>query len=305
MNRSTTFSKLAVVCGLLSLVMTPLQAADPASVLPPTAPRASSPAQAAQVVGITEVNVTYGRPAVKGRQVWGELVPWGEVWRTGANNATTITFTDDVTVEGQDLAAGTYGLFTVPGKKQWTVIFNRVANQWGAFDYDAADDVLRVEVEPQASDHQELFAIDFPEVGKDEAVMHIRWEKVAVPIRIGTSVTEEAMIAKARRSAADPNAHLYNLWEWTGQLLQRGITLPEMTAWVDRIVTEKPGFYSMNLKANMLETMGRTEEAITVAEQALASGAKELGKNQFLTQDQLDAFAEKVEKWREVRLATR
>lgn len=97
------------------------------------------------------VTLEYGRPNVAGREIWGKLVPWGQVWRTGADEATTITFGKDVLVEGQKLAAGTYALFTIPGEGEWTVVFNRTAEQWGAYDYDAKQDALRVTVKPGAT----------------------------------------------------------------------------------------------------------------------------------------------------------
>jgi hypothetical protein len=130
-------------------------------------------------VGIT---LEYGRPQVRDREIWGGLVPYGEVWRTGANEATTITFDGDVSIEGQSLPAGTYGLFTIPGKDRWTVIFNKVANQWGAFDYDEGEDALRVTVEPRPHDYVE--AMDFG-VGDGEVVL--MWENLAVPFRVAAA----------------------------------------------------------------------------------------------------------------------
>jgi hypothetical protein len=125
------------------------------------------------------VTLEYGRPNVKGRQIWGGLVPYGKVWRSGANEATTITFGADVLVEGQPLAAGTYALFTIPGEEEWTVIFNKTAQQWGAYDYDAADDALRVTVEPRAHDMVET--LDF--VVEDGEVV-LLWEELAVPFAV-------------------------------------------------------------------------------------------------------------------------
>jgi hypothetical protein len=134
-----------------------------------------------KVAGVTVV-VEYGRPSVNGRAIWGALVPYGQVWRTGADEATTISFDQDVAVEGQPLAAGTYALFTIPGETEWTVIFNKTAKQWGAFKYDAAQDALRVKVEPVA--HENVEALDF--VVEGDAVV-LRWEKLAVPIRIAAA----------------------------------------------------------------------------------------------------------------------
>ncbi|MEM1041853.1 MAG: DUF2911 domain-containing protein [Bacteroidota bacterium] len=148
--------------------------------------RTSPNAMIGQTIGTTDVMISYGRPSVRGRVVFGELEPYGAVWRTGANEATTITFSDDVMVEGQSLAAGTYGLFTIPSEDEWTVIFNSVAEQWGAYDYSADSDVLRVMVEPRMGDMDELmtFAFDMVEAGKGMLVLH--WDEVEVPITIST-----------------------------------------------------------------------------------------------------------------------
>jgi hypothetical protein len=149
---------------------------------------ASPPASANAKIGTTDVSVKYSSPAVKGRKIWGELVPYGQVWRTGANEATTITFSKDVTVEGQKLKAGTYALFTQPGDKEWTIIFNKTAKQWGAFKYDQAQDALRVKVKPMAAKTtNERMKIDVQPKGKTAGVITIMWENLAVPINVKAS----------------------------------------------------------------------------------------------------------------------
>ena len=125
------------------------------------------------------VTLEYGRPNVKGRDLWGGLVPFGKIWRTGADEATTVSFDADVAVEGEKLAAGTYGLFTVPGEEEWTVVFNKVAAQWGAFRYDDGEDALRVTVTPRPAEHVE--SMEFS-VEEDEVVL--RWGELAVPVRV-------------------------------------------------------------------------------------------------------------------------
>lgn len=144
--------------------------------------RASKNGKTAGTLDGVSVTLEYGRPNVKGRTIWGELVPYGQVWRTGADEATTVTFGQDVMVEGQKLAAGTYGLFTIPGEGEWTVIFNTVADQWGSYGYDAGKDALRVTVEPRA--HEMVESMDF--VIEDGAVV-LRWEKLAVPFSVGAA----------------------------------------------------------------------------------------------------------------------
>jgi len=126
-----------------------------------------------------KVVVTYGRPAVRGRKIWGGLVQYGKVWRTGADEATTITFTKDVVLEGKKVPAGTYALFTIPGKNRWTWILNGQAKQWGAYKYDPAADVTRFEVKPSPASMTEALSFE----GKDDAVV-LRWEKLAVPLPI-------------------------------------------------------------------------------------------------------------------------
>jgi len=130
-------------------------------------------------VGGAGVVIEYGRPNVNGRVIWGDLVPWGKVWRTGADEATTIAFDRDVTIEGRPLARGTYSLFTLPGEKGWTVIFNKTAEQWGAFDYDAKQDALRVEVAPRAHEATETLTFSL----EGNAVV-LRWEKLEVAFRV-------------------------------------------------------------------------------------------------------------------------
>jgi len=126
-----------------------------------------------------DVNIDFGRPRVKDRKIWGGLVPYDKVWRTGADEATTISFSRDVLVEGQTLEAGVYSLFTIPGEQEWTVVFNRVPEQWGAFNYDESKDALRVTVESQPVEFVE--SLDFQIEGSD---VILRWAELAVPFRI-------------------------------------------------------------------------------------------------------------------------
>src|SRR5215468_7346773 len=144
-------------------------------------PLPSPNATVSQTIGVTKVEISYSRPHVKGptrkedRVIWGTLVPYDQVWRTGANAVTKITLDGDVTVEGQKLAAGSYGLFTIPGKTEWAVIFNKQATG-SPGDYKAENDVLRVKVKPAAAEMTDQFTIGFPEVTSNSAVLALRWE---------------------------------------------------------------------------------------------------------------------------------
>lgn len=141
--------------------------------------RASKNGKTVGSIAGADIVIEFGRPKVKGRSIWGSVVPWDKVWRTGADEATTITFSAPVLIEGQPLAAGTYALFTVPGQSEWTVVFNKKPQQWGAFTYKESDDALRVKVKPAPAEHAEEldFAIDGPRVV-------LRWEKLSVPFTV-------------------------------------------------------------------------------------------------------------------------
>jgi len=135
-------------------------------------------------IGASEAKIQYYRPAVRERKIWGALVPYDRLWRTGANDTPMITFSHDVTVEGQPLQAGTYSLFTIPGEQEWTIIFNRIPWQFGTFVYDPTFDALRVTVRPHAAEAREYFEIAVEPAGTAEAVVTLRWERLAVPFRV-------------------------------------------------------------------------------------------------------------------------
>ncbi|MES3630650.1 MAG: DUF2911 domain-containing protein [Longimonas sp.] len=154
-------------------------------------PRVSPNAEVHQTIGTTDVQVTYGRPSVRGRTIFGDLVPYGEVWRTGANEATTITFANDMHVEGERVEAGTYALFTIPADDDtWTLVLNAVANQWGAYNYDAEEDVLRTDVMPYEADtFREQMSFSFEAVSDTSATLLMHWADTALPVEL--SVADE------------------------------------------------------------------------------------------------------------------
>lgn len=148
--------------------------------------RPSPNASVTQTIGTTVVTITYGRPGVKGRQVFGGLEQYGAVWRTGANEATVFSVTSDVTINGEALPAGVYGFFTIPGEDEWTIIFNKQPNQWGSFDYDQGQDALRVTATPEEAAAVEWFAFYFGELTNTSAKAFLHWDTVRVPFTIAT-----------------------------------------------------------------------------------------------------------------------
>lgn len=157
-------------------------------------PQASSAQTITQEFGLGTVTVKYSRPNVKGRKVFGDLVPLGKVWRTGANSATLITFTEPVQLEGNAVPAGQYALFSIPNKNEWTIILNKKVQQWGAYEYDQAEDFLRFTVKPAAAAQKvESFAIGFSDVMPTSAQLHLRWDNVDVPVKMTTEVDTKVM----------------------------------------------------------------------------------------------------------------
>lgn len=146
--------------------------------------RISPKAEVMQTVGFTDVRIIYSRPGVKKREIWGKLVPYDAVWRAGANEATKITFSTDVIIEGKKLKKGSYSLFAIPGRNDWTIIFNKVADQWGAFEYNESEDVLRVKVKTEKAIWQEWLSYTINKASDTSAVIRLEWEKIKVPIKV-------------------------------------------------------------------------------------------------------------------------
>lgn len=170
-------------------------------------PQASSSQTITQEFGLGKITLSYSRPNVKGRKIFGGLEPYGSVWRTGANSATVITFTEPVKVGGKELAAGDYGLFTIPGENEWTVIFNKGAKQWGAYEYKEADDVLRIKVKPNKTKEKvETFTMQFANVLPSSAQLQLMWENTALNVDLTTEVdaTVMASIDQAMKGEKKP-----------------------------------------------------------------------------------------------------
>lgn len=170
-------------------------------------PQASTSQTVTQNFGLGKITLSYARPNVKGRKIFGDMEPYGTVWRTGANSATTINFTDAVKIEGKELPAGEYGLFTIPGKDEWTVIFNKGAKQWGSYEYKESDDVLRVKVKAnKLKDKVETFTIQFADVYPTSAKLQLMWENTLVNVELTTDIdaTVMASIDEAMKGEKKP-----------------------------------------------------------------------------------------------------
>ena len=233
-------------------------------------PRKSQNAQVTQTIGITNVTVKYSRPLVNGRKVWGGLVPYGEVWRAGANENTTITFTDSVSIEGKPLDKGTYGLFMIPTADQWTVIFSKTATAWGAFTYKPEEDVLRVTVKPAASDFNDALVYVVDQLTPDSALVTLRWDKLAVPFKVAVDVpkTVEASLAKQFRGIVQYTWVSYD--DAANYFLDAKTDLPEGLKYADLSIGAEERYDNLMTKSRILAAMGKPDEAKTFAAQALA-----------------------------------
>ena len=261
-------------------------------------PRPSQKASVMQTIGVTDITITYSRPGVKGRTIWGDalpeqanvkgeatldnqnirpkgapIVPWGHVWRAGANEATTFVVTDDVLVNGQKLPAGSYSLHTIPTKDEWTIVFNGTANQWGSFSYDPAKDTLRVKAKPQmVADNQEWLMYSFDPVTDNSAQVNIRWEKVRVPFTVEVKDVTALTLEKARAAVAAAKPDDWRTPLDAGRYALQNKDTDEGMAWLDQSIKVKETFQNLSAKAQALFAAGKKDEALTVAEKAIERG---------------------------------
>ncbi len=232
-----------------------------------TLPRASPRAAVSQTVGDTEISIVYNRPNVKERAVWGGLVPLGQVWRTGANEATVFEVSNDVLINGQKLAKGKYSLYTIPNQNEWTIIFNKTWNQWGTI-YKQEEDVLRVTAKPIAGEHRETMAIDIDNVTETTADVVIAWEKVRVPFKLDVGDLNARFLSSARRQMSGNSLTAARF------VLDSKLTAnyAEALGWIDDSLKMSETAGALLLKARLLNEMGRKQEAIAAAEKAIQVG---------------------------------
>jgi hypothetical protein len=242
-----------------------------------TLPQASPPATVKQQIGITDFEVSYNRPGVKGRKIFGGLVPYGEVWRTGANTATKITFSTPVKLGDKEIAAGTYELFTIPGEKEWTVIIHENRSQWGSYTYDAKNDVARVTApSTHLASPVETFAIWFNDVRDSSATLNFTWEntQVAVPITVDTVGMLAPKVEAAIKEQTKPNTML--LFSAAMFYYENNHDLPKALEWMNAAIASRPDqMWMIYRKGLILEKMGDKAGARAAAEESLALVEKE------------------------------
>jgi hypothetical protein len=284
------------------------------------APRPSQKASVMQTIGVTDVTITYSRPGVKGRTIWGDplpeqagtkgeatlddqnvrpkgapIVPWGHAWRTGANEATQFVVTDDVFINGQKLPAGSYSLHTIPTKDEFTIIFNSVANQWGSFGYDSAKDTLRVKVKPEWGEHsKEWLEYWIDPINDNSAQVNIRWEKVRVPFIVEVKDVQGLTMQKARAAVAAAKADDFvTPLQAANYALQNKLSVEEAMGWLDRSIKVKETIGNLGLRARVLAEQGKTAEAIAAGEKAI-----QVGKDAKANPTQIANMEKLVAEWK-------
>jgi tetratricopeptide (TPR) repeat protein len=239
-----------------------------------TTPRASQAASVTQRVGLTDITVSYHRPGVKNRTVWGALVPYGEVWRAGANENTTIAFSHSVTIDDRTLPAGTYGLHVIPTETEWTFILSSQSRAWGSFSYDEAEDVLRVTVTPEPIDHQEWLLYAFEDPTANEVMLSLSWEmlKGSFPIWTDTDVVTVEALRTGLRGLARFN---WQGWQQAASwCLNNNTNLEEAMTWIDRSIQINKNFTNTSVKAGLLTARGDAAAAGKLLDEAMKTATE-------------------------------
>ena len=271
-------------------------------------PQASPPATLTETIGVTDLTIVYHRPSVRGRTLWGDvspektaailkassflpqgspegtldggqgtgkdfpMVPNGHVWRAGANEATKFTVSDDVLVNGQPLKAGSYSLHMIPGKDEWTIVFNKTAEQWGSYSYDSKQDALRVKTKPEwVAESQEVLGYQIPAATANSARVVLRWEKIAVPFTVEVPNQDALVLSKINAAVAAAPGDWHVPLDVANAYLGDD-KFDEAMTWIDRSIKIKETFQNLRMKASVLFAQNKKDEAIAVAERAIERG---------------------------------
>jgi hypothetical protein len=232
-----------------------------------------------QELGISSLRIDYHRPAVKTRAIWGDLVPYGKVWRAGANEATLFTFSDPVKIAGREMPAGSYAFFVIPEKASWTLIFNRQGKQWGAYNYKPEQDALRFEVKPWAIPQQEYLQFDVSVKTPEQLFVELRWEKLAAGFEVDIDVKGiywkylEETLAKASASKWQP------WFQGARYCLEQGIQPGKAMQWIDASLKAEENHRNLECKARLLQKAGKTAEALATLDRAIEAARAKAPKD--------------------------
>lgn len=275
MSRLASWNRLALLTAVAATLIAALPEGARAQWPPLSTPQPSPGASVSQTVGVTEIEIEYARPQVRGRKVWGELVPYGQVWRAGANTNTRITFSTPVEVGGKSLPAGTYGLHMIPTTGEWTVIFSHDADRWGSFGYDEKADALRIAATPSEGPMTESLAYSFDKVTNESAEVVLAWEKlrIAFPVKVDSKTLT---VAGLRRDLTGLAQFFWQPWNFAANwCAQNQVNLDEAMTWVERSIAMNSNFINNKTKARLLRLKGDNAGADAILAQAIGNATEQ------------------------------
>lgn len=263
----------AVLQGFLfCLLMAAAFTVTPAQSIAIDLPLRSQYAEVTQRIGITNITIKYSRPLVNSRKIWNGLVPYGKVWRTGANSNSTITFSDPVMIEGKLLDKGSYGLHTIPNADEWTIIFSKNSTSWGSFTYDEAEDALRVNVKPKPAEMHNALTLEFDELQPDSAVIKLKWEKIEVPFKVAVDVHERVR-ESLKKQLRTLSRYTWVSWDDAANyLLGEKIDINDALAYAEKSIENEDRFENEITKSKVLAALNRQSEAAASQKKALELG---------------------------------
>lgn len=228
-----------------------------------------------QRIGITDITVKYYSPAVKGRKIWGDVVPYKQVWRAGANENTTINFSHEVSINGKAIAAGTYGVHMIPGEEEWTVILSKNHTSWGSYFYKEAEDAIRVNVKAKPNAHTEYLTYSFSERAAESATLELQWEKLSVPFKIDVDVKNIVLSSIRNELKNIPGFTWQGFYNAAEFCFVNNINTEESNKWIERAEKMEPGSFDiMNLKSKILVKQGKLKESEEVMKKALLTATE-------------------------------
>jgi hypothetical protein len=282
--------RTALVAALVATIGAGLAAAPARADL--KLPAVSPKAVVSQTIGLSDFTVTYSRPGVKGRKIWGGLVPYGEVWRTGANEATSFVTTGEATIAGKKVPAGEYSLYTIPGETEWTVIVSTEKGAWGSFSYDKAKDAHRFTVKPTEGPNEEWMRFSFENLTPSSGDLVLAWEKLRVAIPLEVPVHDQAM-ANIKAAMAELKADDWRTPYRAAQYcFNANVNLDEAMKWAEMSVSRKEVYFNLSLLADMKMKAGQAKDAISTAERAIKVGKEDPDK------PDLRAIETKLSEWK-------
>jgi hypothetical protein len=267
-------------------------------------PRESPRAELVQIVGDTRMAIVYHRPSTKGREVWGKLVPFGAVWRTGANENTTFEVSENVKINGQDLPAGKYGLHTIPNKDEWTIIFSKKSDEWGSFTYKPENDALRIKTKPETRPNSlETMMFEFEEVTPTTTTAVIRWEKLKVPFTIQVVGVQDRVLGKLRQQiagatdATKAQPYIGARMTATNFVVDNKIksAYADAAIWVEEALKVRETFNTLRGKARISAEMGNFKDAVMYGEKAVTVGK---AAQPAVNADLMANFEKEVASWK-------